>query len=295
MSRLRITLMTAATLLALVALTFNSLAQPPGRGGGGGGGRGGFGGPGGGFGGPGGGGLLMLAMNPAVQEDLKLKDAQKAKIKSLSDKYNAQMQELRGQMGGPGGFGGPGGPGGGPQGKGQGRGGQNGGGGQNGQPGGFAGGGGAGQAQDPNAQGGGRGNRGNRGNRNQNGQGIPEDPQVAAERQQRFAMAREAMTELRQVAESSLGKILDKTQVNRLKQISLQLEGTGAVVCQNSSHPHGDIMDRLQLDEAQVAMIQEALTESRNAGREMGRARRDAMQKVFAQLNPNNGAQRRSE
>ena len=155
MSRLRITLMTAATLLALVALTFNSLAQPPGRGGGGGGGRGGFGGPwggfggpGGGFGGPGGGSLLQLAQNPAVQEDLKLKDAQKAKIKSLSDKYNAQMQELRGQMGGgPGGFGGPGGPGGAPQGKGQGgRGGQNAGG-QAAQPGGFTGGGSAASAK----------------------------------------------------------------------------------------------------------------------------------------------------
>src|ERR1700733_10174040 len=98
MSRLRLTFMTAAMLLALAALTLNSLAQPPGGGGGGGGGgRGGFGGGRGGFGGPGGGfgggSLLELASNAAVQEDLKLKDTQKAKIKNLSDKYNAQMQE----------------------------------------------------------------------------------------------------------------------------------------------------------------------------------------------------------
>ena len=38
MSRLKLTFMTAAMLLALAALTLNSLAQPPGRGGGGGGG-----------------------------------------------------------------------------------------------------------------------------------------------------------------------------------------------------------------------------------------------------------------
>ena len=71
MSRLRITFTTAALLLALAALTLNSLAQPPagggGRGGRGGGPGGGFGGPGGGFGGPGGGSLLQLATNTAVQ------------------------------------------------------------------------------------------------------------------------------------------------------------------------------------------------------------------------------------
>ena len=43
MSRLRITLMSAAMMVALAALTLNSLAQPPGRNGGGpGGGPGGF-------------------------------------------------------------------------------------------------------------------------------------------------------------------------------------------------------------------------------------------------------------
>ena len=99
MSRLRITFTTAALVLALAALTLNSLAQPPGGGGGrggrGGGPGGGFGGPGGGFGGPGGGNTpLQLASNPAVQTDMKVTDKQKVQIKSLSDKFNAKMQEF---------------------------------------------------------------------------------------------------------------------------------------------------------------------------------------------------------
>ena len=102
MSRLRITFTTAALLLALVALTFNSLAQQPpgggGRGGRGGGPGGGFGGPGGGFGGPGGNTPLQLASNPAVQTDMKVTEKQKVQIKSLSDKFNAKMQEFFGQF-----------------------------------------------------------------------------------------------------------------------------------------------------------------------------------------------------
>ncbi len=290
MSRLRMIFMTAAMMLPLAALTLSSLAQPPGRGGGG-GGRGGFGGPGGGFGGPGGGfggpgggSLLQLASNDAVQEDLKLKDKQKAQIKSLSDKYNAQMQELRTQMG-MGGPGGPGGPGG-AQGNRQGRGGN----GQNGQGGfGGAGGGGGdgGQAQDPNAQAGGGGGRGNRGNRNQNGQGgVPEDPAVVAQRNEQRQMAREAMNGLRQASESSLAKILDKSQVTRLKQISLQLEGTPAVLCQIETHPHGDMVDKLQIDEAQYSMIQEAMSENRNAERVTRKTRGEVFKNAFARLTP---------
>jgi hypothetical protein len=299
MSRLRLTFMTAAMLLALAALTLNSLAQPPGRGGGGGGGGrggfgggpgGGFGGPGGGFGGFGGGSLLQLASNPGIQEELKLKDKQKAQIKSLNDKYNAQMQEFRGQFAGPGGPGGP-------QGKGQGRGGNgNGQNGQNGQGGGGGGGGfggGGGQGQDPNAQNGGGGGRGNRGNRNQNGQGIPEDPEVVAQRNEQRQMAREAMNELRVAAESSLAKILDRGQVTRLKQISLQLEGTPAVLCQNVAHPHGDMIDKLQIDDAQIEMIRESMNENRTAERVTRKSRGEMMKAAFARLNPNgaNGAQ----
>jgi Spy/CpxP family protein refolding chaperone len=265
MSRLRITFMTAALVLALAALTLNSLAQPPGRGGGG-----GFGGPGGGFGGPGG-SLLQLASNPGVQADMKVTEKQKSQIKSLNDNYGAQTKQLRDQMGGPGG-------------RGQGGGGNGNPNGQNGPGGGFGG----GQGQFPNdpaggAGGGGGGGRGNRGNRNQNGQGIPVDPEVAAARAAQFQMMREAMTELRQSAETSLGRILNKAQVNRLKQIQLQLEGPEALVRRE------DVQEKLNIDEAQVAMMQEIVNENRNLGRETGRARRDMMKVAFARINPNPG------
>jgi hypothetical protein len=289
MSRLRVTFTTAALLLALAALTLNSLAQPPGRGGGaggGGGGRGGRGGgpgggfggpggPGGGFGGPGGGSLLQLASNSAVQADMKVTEKQKTQIKSLNDKYNARMQEFWGQMGGPGGRGQGGG---GPQGQGQGRGRNgNGGNGQNGQ-------GQVGNGQGGNGGGGG-GNRGNRGNRNQNGQGIPEDPEVAQQRAEQREMMREAMAELRQSAETSLGRILEKGQATRLKQIQLQLEGPTVVLRE-------DMMEKLGIDEAQVEMIREIQGENRNLQRETRRSRGDIMKTAFAKMNPaprNNG------
>ena len=304
MSRLRITLMSAATMVALAALTLNSLAQPPGA-------MaaarvvapGAFSGRGGGPGGPGGFGgpmpLLMLASNPAVQEDMKLKDKQKAQIKSLNDKFSQQSRELRTQMGG--GFGGPGGPGGGPggpgggqnaqaiggganaQGKGGRRQGQNGQGNGNGQGdvngqangqvaqgaggvgGGFGGGYGGGfggygggfggQVQVPNGQGinpnQGQGGRGNR------GPGGQQDP----ERAQQFAMMREAMNELTQNAEASLGKILDKSQAVRLKQIQLQLQGPGVIMRE-------DMMEKLGIDESQIQMLEEVRSGHRDAQRE---------------------------
>jgi hypothetical protein len=293
MSRLRITFTTAALVLALAALTLNSLAQPPGRGGGGGGGgRGGRGGgpgggPGGGFGGPGGNTPLQLASNPAVQTDMKVTEKQKVQIKSLSDKFNAKMQEFFGQMGGPGGRG-QGGAG--PQGKGQGRGRNGNGNGQNGQ-------GGLGDDQGqvvPDAQGGnggfggggngggGGGGRGNRGNRNQNGQQIPEDPEVAQQRAEQRQMMRDAMTELRQSAETSLARILDKGQVARLKQIQLQLEGPGVVLRE-------DMMEKLGIDEAQVVMMREIMNENRTLQRETRRSRGDIMKTAFARINPNQG------
>jgi hypothetical protein len=297
MSRLRITLFSAAMMVALAALTLNSLAQQPGRNGGGpGGGPGGFFGRGGGPGGPGN-SLLSLASNPAVQEDMKVKDKQKAQIKTLSDKFNVQSREMWTQMGGgPGGPGGPGGgpPGGGPnaQGKGGRRQGQNGQANANGQVDvqaqGNAGFGGVvdnGQIQDPNApgfnpnqgQGGGGQGGGGRGNRGPGGQ---QDPARA----QQFAMMREAMDELTQGAETSLGKILDKTQATRLKQIQLQLQGPGAILRE-------DMMEKLGIDESQIQMLDEVRSNYRTAQRDNGRARRDVMKAVFAKAMPtqNNG------
>ncbi len=95
MHRVRITLISAAMMASLAVLTVDAMAQP-----GGGGGRGGFGGGPGGFGGgPGGpgGSVLNLASNPAVQEELKLKDPQKVKVKSLVDTYNERQRAIRGR------------------------------------------------------------------------------------------------------------------------------------------------------------------------------------------------------
>jgi hypothetical protein len=280
MSRLRITLTSAAMIVALAALTLNSLAQPPGRNGGGpGGGPGGFFGRGGGPGGPGG-SLLSLASNPAVQEDMKLKDKQKAQIKSLNDKFGVQSREIWGQMGG--GFGGPGGgPGGGPNAQGNGgrRQGQNGQG-QNGQDaqanGGFGGGNdGQGQIQDPNGPGGNQNQGGGGGGRGNRGPGGPPDP----ERAQQFAMMREAMGELTQSAEASLGKILDKTQATRLKQIQLQLQGPGAILRE-------DMMEKLGIDESQIQMLEEVRADYRDSQRENRRAFGDIMKAARAKASP---------
>jgi hypothetical protein len=299
MSRLKITLISAAMMVALAALTLKSFAQPPGRNGGGpGGGPGGFFGRGGGPGGPGG-SLLSLASNPAVQEDMKVKDKQKAQIKTLSDKFNVQSREMWTQMGG--GPGGPGGPGGGPpggapnaQGKGGRRQGQNGQGNGNGQAdaqvaqgnGGF-GDVNNGQIQDPNAPGfdpnqgqvgGGQTGQGG-GGRGNRGPGGQQDPGRA----QQFAMMREAMNELTQSAEASLGKILDKTQATRLKQIQLQLQGPGAILRE-------DMMEKLGIDESQIQMLDEVRSNYRTAQRENGQARRDVMKAVFKAIpNQNNG------
>jgi hypothetical protein len=272
MSRLRLTLISASMLIALGILGFDSFAQQ--QGGDRGGGPGGFGkggrGPGGffgGFGGPGGpfGSAVGLASNPGVQEELKLKDDQKAKIKSLADRLNEQMRELREQMG----FGrrpdqnnnGPGG-------------GQN----QAGRNRGDV-------PQNPNNQGQGNvgqgppggGNFGqNGGNFGRTGRGFgggPPDPET----QQRFQMMREATQELQQSAEQSLAKLVGKAPFARIKQIQLQLEGPGALV-------RDDMAEKLLLDEPQVEMIRELLDEHRQAQREMWTSRRQ----FFVQARGNN-------
>ncbi|MGO9469075.1 MAG: hypothetical protein ACLQVF_33530 [Isosphaeraceae bacterium] len=287
MFRLRFSLISAALVLGLAALTLDSRAQGPGQGGGQGGQRGGFGrgGPGGfgGFGGgPGGpgGSLLGLASNPAVQEDLKLEESQKTRLKSLSDLNQNKSQELRTQFG----MGGPGQNGGGPGGqnrRGRGNGGGNGGGGNGGGgngggggggDGGFGGNGGGGGNANPGQAGGnggqGGGNRGGFG-----GRGGQRDPAAAA----RFQAMREAMDELRQSTEQALARILSRGQLNRLRQIQLQLEGPSALV-------RDEIAEKLNLDEFQVEQIRELMGERRQAQRQSFAARGN----IFRQMRPNN-------
>ncbi len=355
MSRLRITTMTAIAFVAMAALTLSSLAQQePAQQKGGGGPGGGFGrGGGGGFGFGGGrgggfgfgGGLIGLASNPGVQEELKLKDKQKAQVKTLSENYNQQTQELRKEMGfgrgggqngqtkkggrrgqngnpdavaggqnGGGGFGrNNGGGGGGGFGQNNGGGGQNNGGeddgavqnnggggfGQNNGGGGQNNGGGGGFGQDNggggqnNGGGGGfgqdnggggrggfgqNGGGGGRGNRGGNFGGGPPDP----ERVQQMAMFGAAMNELRLSAEQALGKILDKSQVNRLTQIDLQLQGPDLIL-------RPDIVDKLALDETQVEMLQEARGERRQLQRTAQKAQFELM-RSFREENANQNA-----
>jgi hypothetical protein len=91
--------------------------------------------------------VVSLAANPVIQTELKATEKQKAALKTLSEKYDAQNREIRDQMGF--GRGGPGGgPGGGPNGQNN----------QNNQ-------------NDPNAQNGAPRKKGNRGGQGGGGQG----------------------------------------------------------------------------------------------------------------------------
>ena len=268
MFRIRITLMTALV-FALAAVAINSQAQPPPGGQGGGRGqRGGGpgGGPGrpGGWGGPGGpgGNLIALAGNEAVAKELKLTDRQKAKVKQISDDQNKKrgevFQQLRQQT---------------DMAKAQA----------------------AQQAQaealqegqiDPSvdARGSGAGNAlagalNNRGyqpqiygGRVQGGQVDPAVQQQAAQFQgqqaanavqsQGFQIMREAMRELQQESEGNLAKVLDKTQVKRLKEIQLQVEGPAAVLRE-------DVAEKLEINEDQHAEIQAILNEANTARRQI--------------------------
>jgi hypothetical protein len=93
-------------------------------------------------------------------------------------------------------------------------------------------------------------------------------------------MMREAMTELQQSTESALVRILDRGQYTRLKQIQLQLEGLSALL-------RPDMIEKLNMDEAQVEQLRELMDERRQAQRETRQARMELMKSAFP--NPNQG------
>ncbi len=287
MARLKLTIITTATFLTLAACALTSLAQQqqqPGgqqQGGGRGGPGGGRGGPGGGFGGGFGGGgfnsLLGLASNEGIQKaELKTTDKQKAAIKGISDKIAAKTRELTTAMGfgggGPGGFFG-GGPGGGPGGGGNGGGGGN----NNGQGGGRRG------AQNGGNGGGGGGNGGggNGGGGGGNGGGRGGRFNMTPEQQEQMQEFRDTMTQLRTSAEQSLGKILDKKQVARLKQIQLQLDPSGPWIVLRE-----DMIEKLNLTEEQVAQLTEMRDGQRQVERDMRKTNREAMDAAMKKANP---------
>jgi Spy/CpxP family protein refolding chaperone len=273
MLRFRHTLIVATIAAAVSILSCHAQAQPAGPGGpdgargpGGPGGPGGPRGPGGpgGFGGPG--SIVNLVQNPAVQEELKLKDAQKTKIQSLVEAVNQRRRHLREQMN-PGGPQGPGGNGG--------RGRNNGDAGA--QPGGDG-------ATDGQNGGGGFGPSGPGGGGF--GPGGPGGPggrrQMDPEMVERFTAMREAEMELTQNSEQTLARILERGQSTRLRQIQLQMDGMNALV-------RPDMIEKLNLDDEQVAQIRELLGQSRQAQFENGRGFFDMMRSAFPPNNRQNG------
>jgi hypothetical protein len=88
---------------------------------------------------------------------------------------------------------------------------------------------------------------------------------------------RETMDELRQSTEQALAKILSRGQLNRLRQIQLQLEGPSALV-------RDEIAEKLNLDDVEVEQIRELMNERR----QMQRESRAAQGNIFRQMRPNN-------
>jgi hypothetical protein len=92
---------------------------------------------------------------------------------------------------------------------------------------------------------------------------------------------RETTTQLRLSAEGSLGKILDKRQVTRLKQIQLQLDPSGAFVVLRE-----DMVEKLNLSEEQVQQLTEIRDGQRQKSRELQKAGRPAFEAAMRQINP---------
>jgi hypothetical protein len=231
---------------------------PGGPGGGGPGGFGGFGGPGG----PGGGGrgptnesVERLVQIEAVQEDLKVDDKTKAKIKSLGEdavkertkrrdavtklaqaqaaeiaaQQNAAMAEMlanNGIMVDP-------------------------------------------KTLNNNNNNGGRGGRGG----NNGGPGGP-----GGNNQLERQMMTIAMNALQEKVDAALLKLLDAKQKARLKQIQLQQEGTRAF-----TDPNQEVVAKLDLTEEQLAAI-------RDANNGLRQSQRQAMMDLFASFADETGA-----
>ncbi len=102
--------------------------------------------------------------------------------------------------------------------------------------------------------------------------------QAFRERMQAF---QESATQLRLSAEQSLGKILDKKQVGRLKQIQLQLAPEGPWIVLRD-----DMIEKLNLTEEQVAMLKEIRDGQRQKDRELRKANRETLDAVIKKVNP---------
>ncbi len=225
----------------------------------------------------------MLASNPVVQTELKLKEPQKAKIKSLVNGYNERnrvfgermraffAQNNQGQGPGQGG----GGQGGGGQGQAGGRGRNRNNAQQGGQFGGNGGGGGGGGQGGQFGGGGGRGQNagGGRGQNAGGGRGGFR-MQLTEEQQEQMAEIQQARTGLQRSAEQSLAKIIGTAAFNRLRQIQYQRQGPSLLL-------QPEWAEKFNLDDEQAEQIRALLNEGRQAQRQAGRQRMELMKGAF--------------
>ena len=245
MSKTRLVPLVMATAFALTMSSIALAQGPGGRGGAGGGGgaRGGFGG---------GGSLIGLAQMPPVQEELKVTDAQKPKLKELSDAVNKKRGEIFAAMRANGG----------------GAGGNAGGGGGNAS--------GAGGGNGAQAQNGGRAGRGGQG-----GFANMTDEQREAFQVQMTAM-RTATDKLTKDGEAQLNKILDSKQRTRLAQIALQRQGLNAFRTP-------ELIAKLNINEDTQTQINAVLDDQGQARRAQFTKMRDAMAKLVGGNGANGG------
>jgi Spy/CpxP family protein refolding chaperone len=104
---------------------------------------------------------------------------------------------------------------------------------------------------------------------------------MTPEQQELMQQFREATTQLRLSAEQGLGKILDKKQATRLKQIQLQLDPQGPWIVLRD-----DISEKLNLSEEQVAMLTEIRDGQRQKERELRKTNRETMDAVMKKASP---------
>jgi hypothetical protein len=104
---------------------------------------------------------------------------------------------------------------------------------------------------------------------------------MSPEQLEKMQNFRDTMTQLRTSAEASLGKILDKKQVARLKQIQFQLDPAGPWIVLRE-----DMVEKLNMTEEQVAQLTEMRNGQRQVERDMRKTNRETMDAVMKKANP---------
>jgi Spy/CpxP family protein refolding chaperone len=103
---------------------------------------------------------------------------------------------------------------------------------------------------------------------------------MSPEQLEKMQVFQETMTQLRNAGDQNLGKILDKGQVARLKQVQLQLQGPWVVL-------RDEMIEKLNITEEQVVQLREIRNGQREKQREVQKTGRAAFDAVMKQANPN--------